>query len=243
MSLFFDIVLLLAAVITIISCTKWGFIRSVMCLASVAIAIVVSYNFYKPVAEWFSDKIIRSAVTSSITEKLKDMAQTSSEGFNLASLFENMPEQFTEILERFGAGREGLEAAYGKIINGSAATVNELAENITSSAVEMISSVLGFLALFVICLIALRILTFIIDSIFKLPVLRFANRLLGFLFGAVCAVILVAILSELSVVFITWMSVVKPDVFSLEIIDSSYILKYISEHNLFKEILSLMPIT
>ena len=67
----------------------------------------------------------------------------------------------------------------------------------------------------------------LLDLIVKLPVLRTANRLLGFLLGVLCAAILGWLFAEAAELVMSYLHTVNPDTFATDIIDHTLLVKYL----------------
>ena len=62
-------------------------------------------------------------------------------------------------------------------------------EGIVEEAAEFISAGVAIILLFIASMIVLTLLVYLLDLIFKLPVLNFANKALGFVIGAIKALL------------------------------------------------------
>ena len=79
----------------------------------------------------------------------------------------------------------------------------------------------------------LKLLVFLIDLIFKLPVLNSTNKTLGLLFGVGEALVLAVLISSVSAAVITALGSVDPEVFGASVVERSYIMKVLSSIDLF----------
>ncbi|MEE0970188.1 MAG: CvpA family protein, partial [Clostridia bacterium] len=156
--------------------------------------------------------------------------QKTAEGFNLEKLFSDMPTEFTDIISRYDASLDLLSDKFGSISSAASDTVNELAGNITSKVTHTISDILGFATLFIGSLIVLSVVVWLIGLILKLPVLSGIDKALGFLFGIITGVLLVWVYSNLLNYGIEVLCAVKPGILSENVIENTFIIKYISDN-------------
>lgn len=104
---------------------------------------------------------------------------------------------------------------------------------------EAIASVVSFFLLFVLFSVIVRLITHALDRFCKLPVLRQANKLLGFALGVVIGLLYAQILSlflftfsELLVVSLGWLS---PEAF-----EGSVVARWMFDYNLFRLLSNLL---
>lgn len=109
----------------------------------------------------------------------------------------------------------------------------------TESTADSIASVIAFALLFVVYLIAIRLLTALLDRICKLPVLRKANHLLGFVLGAVIGLLYAQILSVALFTFSELFLAVQ-DFITAEAFEGSVVAKWMFEHNIFRLLMGLL---
>lgn len=236
MSLIFDVVLIVICAMTIFMGAKRGFIKSVMHLGVNLVSLIASYAFYPKLAVYLKENYLQKWLTDTIAASIKSLSsQGAGENtvtYNLSKLFADMPDPFLQILNRYHADIASLQGAYGDASEVAESTVDALASSISATVSDVLANVAAYAILFVGCMIALTLLTWILDLIFKLPVLRMANTALGLLFGVICAAVLAWLISVLAVSFIEAMASVRPETFHQSIIENSILLKFFSENNL-----------
>ncbi|MBQ7827285.1 MAG: CvpA family protein [Clostridia bacterium] len=103
---------------------------------------------------------------------------------------------------------------------------------------EVIASAIAFVLLFVLYMAIVKIATYLIDRFCKLPILKQANKLMGFVLGTVIGLLYAQILSlllfsfsELLVVSLGWLS---EDAF-----EGSVVARWMFDHNLFRLLMGL----
>ncbi len=225
MSFLFDVVILIAAIVTVVLGVKRGFIKSVMGVGTLIAALFLAYAFTPAVSVRIEETAFVQDISENISDTIKSLSRNESDSYNILKLFDEMPDAFRQILDRYGANEESLKDSVKPSVNAQEEDVADLADRIADPVVKAISGVLAFLALFVGAILVLKILTWILDLIFQLPVLKTANKLLGFVAGLVSALGLTWVLSNLAVIFIRAMSSISPQYFNESLIDSTIIIR------------------
>lgn len=171
-----DILLIAVFVICIILNTKRGFVKSALGVLSFALALVIALNCSGEFCDFLKDtqsgKAAQSKIYNMTYERLFE-AQTEGkqkvgEAINLPPFIENKIESWQ--------------------ISGK--TYAAVSENVSAAVFDVLAKVL----LFIILSIVFYIARLVAPHIFKLPVLKQANGVLGALFGAVNGVIFVYII-------------------------------------------------
>lgn len=125
-----------------------------------------------------------------------------------------------------------------KLLNGSAGSIlSQLFD--TSSTAESIAGVIAFILLFVVYLIALRLLTALIDHFCKLPVLKKANRFMGLLLGLCVGLLYAQILSIFLFTFSELLLAVQ-NVITAEAFEGSVIARWMFRYNIFRVLIGLL---
>jgi len=241
MSLALDAIILFTAVFLIWLGTKRGFIRSVMGLVSTVAALFVAYAYTPPLAAVIREKYLLGRITEGIDESLRSIAlDVNTDLYNLDTLAENLPDVFTDILERYRIDIDSFAEKLRGLTGCGEDTVYQVAEDIASPVTEMLSAGIAFVLVFLAASIALWILTLLIDLIFKLPVLKTANLFLGFLFGTAEAVVVSCILASLLSVVVTAMGALDPTLFGADVVEETRICRLLTDNGLFDRIADLL---
>ena len=85
---------------------------------------------------------------------------------------------------------------------------------------------ISIIMIYAITMLACTVVSFFINSFFKIPVLKTLNKILGLALGIVCALIFAKIASSAIMMFYEGMSVFAPDKYDREIIDTSIIINF-----------------
>lgn len=239
MSILFDGIILLVCLTTVILGVRRGFIHSVMSVCTLIAALFAAYAFTPTVSSYIEKTAMMENISESISDTIKSISVNDAGTYDLQTLFQEMVDPFRQIVDRYHADEEQLTEAMQPSDGAEEESVNALGDLIARPVVNTISGVLAFLGIFCASVILLKLLTWILDMIFQLPVLKTANTLMGLVFGLLGALIWAWLLSSLSVSFIRAMSSVAPEYFSDSVIEHSVILKFFREAQ-FAEMLNLL---
>ena len=185
-----DIILVAVFGICVYTATKKGFIKTVLGTVSMLLALILTFAFYQPVKE-----------------KMLESIELDSEGnFNLESLMENKPQEFLDVLGKFGIDYNELKLQYEGWLSESSENVREkLIATIINPIVDLLASGIALLALFLVCYFAIKLVVYLLDKAFKLPVLKQANKILGFVAGAVNGLVMVYLISAIVFVLMPYL--------------------------------------
>lgn len=163
---------------------KRGFIKSICGMAVTLVAVWVALNFHAPVAEYFRSTVIYRQLTDNLNEKVEAYVADSMDTEKLGTLLDDAPSGITALLAGFGTGTEEVKAKYAELVqNGETQIASKLSDYIVEPAAKTLSDALAVLVVFLAALVLLNLAVLLLDLVFKLPVLHFANKLGGFLFG------------------------------------------------------------
>lgn len=228
-----DVIALIIFLITVISCRRKGFFKAFFGLIKVVLALIVAYMFMPTVAYFYRTGFVENMVSKNVAERINALVQKTTQGFDLKKLFSDMPSEFSDILGRYGADGAKLAERFGVIEDAAEESVNDLANSITSSVAHGISDALAFATLFVGALVILTIIIWLVGLILKLPVLSSIDKGLGLIFGIISGLLLVWVYANLVTYAIEAVEIVKPGIFGQNVIDNTFIIKYISENYMF----------
>ena len=131
-----------------------------------------------------------------------------------------------------------IEKKLHKIFEGSSkGTLSEILD--TAMPVHFIASVLSFCLLFVIFILAIKLVTFLLDKFFRLPILKKANRLLGFCLGLLIGFLYAQILSIFLFTF-SELLVYTLDWISAEAYEGSVVARWMFDHNIFRILINFL---
>ena len=232
MSLVFDIIILVVCVTSIILGAKRGFIKSVMGVCTLIAALCLSYAFMPTVSTYIRNSEIIDNISESIGDTIKSLSRSEEGGYDLEKMFADMPDAFQQILDRYDADDNALAESIPPENSATEDVVDSLASTIAAPVADVISNVTAFLLIFIASVAVLKLLTWLLDMLFQLPVLKTANTMLGLLVGVVIALFWAWVLCPLSITFIRAMASISPELFNESVIDNSVILSYFADNKI-----------
>ena len=159
-------------------------------------ALFLAYAFTPAVSQYIHDSEWIENVSDSIGDTIKSLSRNDEGTFNLEKMFQDMPDAFQQIIDRYNADERTLSQTAPVHPQAEESAVDTLSEMIAAPVVNVISDILAFLLIFIASVIVLKLLTWILDLIFQLPVLKTANTFLGLLVGVVIALVWAWVLSS-----------------------------------------------
>ncbi len=229
-----DIILLAIGIGCVIYGWKCGFFKSVVSLLSGVCALLVSYTFTPALADFIEKKLVIDKIAGSITTTFASIAEAGMESgeaavYDLSLLLDSA--QFFDTVEQCGADEEAMRA----LVEATTANTYDAVESISFAVAQPVSaalsSIIAFICIFVAALIAIKIVTWLVGLLFKLPVLRELDKVMGIVFGVISAVFFVWIFALCADSLVNVLSTVAPGSFSTEIIESSFFVELFAKYN------------
>lgn len=234
MSLIIDLVIIVSAIISVVLGVKRGFVKSVMSFASILLAVIAVYLFTAPTAAILNEKYIGKYLDEAVSEQITQILSAGVGKIDLEKLIDERPDALEEIAKRFNVDLDSIAEYYSEKLADltDAEAINGISEHISSPAATAISQILAAIAIFVVTLIVLKLLSLVLDLIFKLPVLKTLNSILGLIFGIASALLSTYILANLAFGLVGALGAINPELFNESAINGSVVLKYFVENNL-----------
>ena len=206
---------------------KRGFFKTVMRLVSLAVALVAAVLLSQPAAQLLYNLLLKNRMSEFVTNAFSKTSQTVSASVD--SLLSGLPgiiqhalsadglTSSADVLTRAGVSAETAPAAASDAVPGN--VVEPLTVTLLSGAC--------FILIFILCLIAMLLITHAANLATKLPVLKQLNGALGIVVGIVEGLVLVWVLAK----GLTWLaSTVTPsEWFSPEVLDRTWILHFLAD--------------
>ena len=214
-----EVAVIAVIVITLIINTKRGLIKNLFnSLKSIAVFLVAA--ILTPIlAGYCSEYLVKDWFVDTITPQFIETAEQAGENFNMGVILENMPEEAKGVFEMINKDNfldafSGTELAY------------KLGERIEGFIINIVSYVITYIALYIVLSILLTIIFKILEKLVKLPVLKQADHILGFVWGGLTAYI------EVSLVL-----AILPLFTGVELIEGTVVSRFIYEYGLFSSLL------
>lgn len=190
--LILDGILILIFASFIIIGRKKGFVKTVLSLAATIISIIVAKEYSPAVAQWLNDNFIHEMGVNWLTNLISDNISGGAQ-----AVADAIPQAISEAVASL------MNTSVESMIYG-AATAEQIAaaaEKIYSAAegafILAFINAVAFLVLFIIANLILSLGVSLINTIFKLPVLKRINKLLGGIIGAVKGAIGIGVICTL----------------------------------------------
>ncbi|MCI8553377.1 MAG: CvpA family protein [Clostridiales bacterium] len=189
---------ILVFIIALLVGWKRGLIRSVLGLAACIFSLVLAASLGSVAASGLFDTFIADRLTDTVAEHVP-AADTESVVSGMESVLDSLPGFVTQAMESFGAGSpqeilDSVRDALGSSPHTLASVI--VARAIRPAAVALLTYVC-FVVLFILLMVLFSVVILLINRVFRLPVLRQLNGLLGAAVGAVEGAVLVFILAVL----------------------------------------------
>ncbi len=186
LSLAVSLILIAVFIGSVLDGRKKGFVRITLSLLSTIICGFVAAAFADPVAAYIAENFVHESFVSGVSLALTNAISNGSK--NLA---EALPEYIVTAVNNFDAG----------LLSDISTSVNtaELAEKIytaiESTVIIGILYLIAFFVIFAVCSFVLKFVVSAIDKVFRLPVLKNLNKMLGTLVGGIKGLVVLAIIS------------------------------------------------
>ncbi len=227
--LLIDLILAAILVLACISGYRKGFIKALIGLVGTVAALIVATVFSGALGMWINDTFAHQAVQNVISENVSSALESDPEAGQLV---------FGAVDRYVFSSGISAEEYVARIQEEGYDAVDAVSSELAQSISVPLCKSIAYLVLFVLASAVLRIAAHILDRIFRLPVLKTANRLLGLLLGALCGLLLVMLLSRLFVCILPWLAGNFPQVFQEDLPSKALLLRFFSEYNLFAGIVS-----
>ncbi len=181
-----DILLIAVGILIVLLYAKRGFLKSLIHSLKTVLAFVIAYFLGGKLATVFADTFVGGAVRESVYKKVNDLYHVG------AVSVDEIGSSFPSFLINDEV-RAKLSAA-----NGSGEDwINAVTDAVSAPIINVISTVIGYILVFILALVGLWILAAVLTKIIKhITILKVLNTVLGALFGIVLAFALLFVISS-----------------------------------------------
>ncbi len=110
MSFILDAILIVMCIVCVAVGTKRGFVKTVyVSLLSSVISAIAAYTFTPYFANFIKEKFLMESVSGGIAETIRSLVPASDGSYDLSSLFSDMPQTLSSIIERYHGNAESLD--------------------------------------------------------------------------------------------------------------------------------------
>lgn len=177
------IILILAAIILIFALIgiKRGFVKELISLLSVVIALVIAFMLSAPCADFIYDSMLSSPVQEKLTESLPDYSTEDT----MEAISNALPESCVSAANSLGIDVQSIlnniASEYGEA--SQTALISAINEKVVRPLLTNALRVFIFIILFIIIRILLALVAKASDIITKIPGIHAINKFLGFILG------------------------------------------------------------
>lgn len=194
MSLALDLGLIAVLAVAVLASAKKGLVRTVLELVAFAAAILLAVQLSAPMAKTCYENVLSERVETKIAEELH-VSENASAIKKASVVLDSLPSFVKDYVQGSDASVTKLteQIANGNYSNKDAAKL--LNENIARPVCEAVLSAVLFLLLFAVLGGVFQWLASVLSKLFKIPIVKNVNALLGGVFGAVkgCAFVFIAV--------------------------------------------------
>ena len=237
MSLALDAIILFTVIFIIWAGARRGFVRSVMSIFTAFASLVAAYAYTPMLSVYINEKLILEPITGDIHATLISLSRNpATDSFDLGTVATKVPQPLVDILDRYNVNLNEFLDKISGLMGVDEETVYGFAEEIAAPTANIISAVIAFVVLFFAVSIVLKLLTGIIDMIFKLPVLKAANTVLGVIFSVAEAALVVCALAVALTSLVETMGSIDPELFGADVVEKTLICRHIDDIGIFSRI-------
>lgn len=226
MYLAIDLILAVILLATVIGAWRRGLIRTVFKLCTTVAAVVLAVCFHKQLGSYFYDAFLYDALAPHIEGLFDQVVTAIGDSLDFAALAAKLPEKVISLAELCNIDLAAFLEDAVKSMDVGGETFTELGERLAVFIATSAANTLAFSAIFFGGLILLRLVGVLLDKIADLPVLRGANRFLGFLFGILEAAILGIVLSKFAATVCSLYASTSPDFAFGDVANGTYIARF-----------------
>ena len=188
-----DIIIVIIAALTVYFAYKRGFIKTVLSASSFLISIVLTVLLLSPVKNALMQSSLADNVRARVENEINEIIDARG-AKNVEVLAEKDADtsEFATMLEKIGLSQDDLRVKFNewKAENDVQERLKEnLIKYISDPVVDAIVTVVSIALIFFGSIILLKITSYVLDKVSKLPILKTANKLLGVAMGVVLAIV------------------------------------------------------
>ncbi len=191
MNAILDIIIVVIAVLTVYFAVKNGFVKTLLSASSFLLAVIITVLLLSPVKTAFMKTTaaadLRERVESSIDQIL---VNNGIEDVEALIDSESKHSDIALLLDKVGINEDELSLQFDQWKTEAGADLRErLIDYIAEPVVNAFVTVSAVALLFFGSIILLKIAAYVLDKLFKLPILKTANKLFGLLLGIILAIV------------------------------------------------------
>lgn len=193
MAYILDIAVILLFVLAILIGIKRGFIKTAVRLVGCILAVVIAFSLGRVIAGWAYDSFLAPVVKEQIVANVPS-ADTQALKDGIDAALEQLPGFVRNAVDNsIGDPAQIVDALEGELEGNAESIAATVSDKVVRPVAAAMLQMICFFILFIILMIVVIILSCVINKVFKLPVLKQANGVLGGVLGAVEGVLWVLV--------------------------------------------------
>ena len=225
MGIIIDIAIPIIMAVIVITAYRAGFVKAGMGFVKSLVSFFSAYAFAPTVGRWISDEFLLKRISSGISGTVRSLSETSDGRYDLDGMVSRMDSALKSILGNYKVDGKKLSDLCEGVKSGTEAHVEKVSDFIASGVSERISYCIAFIGLFILTFVLLTVLTFVVDKIFRLPVLKSINKVFGLLFGIAQALAFAFVFCTAAVSLLLLLGSVDSELFGSAAIERSLLLR------------------
>ena len=230
-----DLAIVIIFIIFISMGVNRGLIRSVISLCGKVVSLIVAFVFSGNFGAYIDKTYVHAPLRQWLVDELSPTAENVSASItnlDLESLFRELPEFFLNVVDFLGVDVNSISSTYDSIAQQNIEQAKSAVIDVMVSPISsMISRVIAFALIFLICCIAVSVLWWLSDFIVNMPIIRQLDKVGGVVFGILnsflISFVVVAVLNVSSGYFMKNRTLESRQ----KITENTIIYKYFNEYN------------
>lgn len=194
--LIIDFIFLLFVAICVFDGRKKGFVKMILSFAATIASWLIAYELSEPVAVWANESFVHGWISESIENAIAD-----SIGNGTAALLESIPDYIANAAKTAGISLGEIAAQLGNSVD-SVQAAEKIYTALEASVIVPALKVVAFFVVYAIVEWVLALGIGVVNRVFKLPIIKGFNKLLGGAAGALKGIIMCAVISLVLSVFV-----------------------------------------
>ena len=190
-----DAFLIILLLLTVIISVRKGFVKCVVSLICVVVAMLAASSFNEPAAEWCYDNIVSDIVVSKVEESIDKSSDAHSVDLMISEVIDNVPDFIAVQLTKLGLDIDVLSENISQLQLSTEDTARKISDELIRPGIIVLLNLVFYLIIFIVVRLISCFLSGIIVKIADLPVFKQANKTLGALVGVIKGLVLIVTLS------------------------------------------------
>ncbi len=171
-----DIVLIFIILLGIFLGYKRGFVRTVGRPVKFFATLFCSFRF----CSLFSERVLRPLISEPVTRQVADYIRTHCGDVTAENAGETLP-----TVLKLAAGLFGIDVS--EAASRGENVIDSLTSTLTAPVVDIVSTVLSFVALLILCTLIFSVVLWLVDLLFRIGPVSIVNKVVGVLFSGAFA--------------------------------------------------------